>query len=391
MRCEWRAMDIKVLMQPYRESVSAGQTFITTALEDDAISDVLVVVAWLRQSGLELLVPGLEALHKRGGRSRLLFGIDLKGTSRQGIELARRHFTSIHVVHDPSGRTFHPKLYLALGKQVGYALIGSSNLTAGGLWHNYESAFMATFDPRREVEIVDGIQNYAARVLADKPICKRVTKTVFVRLVAENWLADEAHDRRLRDEDRPMGEGRKKSGSQEPLFTASRLEKRGRPAPTRTQMRRGRVTSSTRRRLATARDTWWKRLEAGDAQRPPTGNPTGNVALVPVPADQDRETFFRRVFFGAEAWRSEVSGGRRTEFAEIDADVSIGNRQLGHHRLTIMYRSYRRTRGRATTVLRWGDVLLGELHVRDVTGWYLLIERADLRTYRLRIIKQRPA
>lgn len=58
--------------------------------------------------------------------------------------------------------------------------------------------------------------------------------------------------------------------------------------------------------------------------------------------------------------------------------------------LTVVYRRYREERGRATTVLRWGEDLLQELHSRDVTGWYLLIERGTAGTYRLRIIEKQP-
>lgn len=382
-------VDLKVLAQPYREVVSAGQTFMTTALGDEGVSQLLIVTAWVRQSGMELLVPSLEALRQRGGTARLLFGVDLQGTSRHGVDLARQHFTTAYAVHDPSGRTFHPKMYLAVGERVGYALIGSNNLTAGGLWHNYEGAVMAIFDPRREPGISEGIQSYAKRLLDDHAICKRVTQRVYDRLVAEGWLADEARDRRRRNEDRPVGFSRRRSGSG-PLFAASQVQKRGRPAPIRADSSQRRVASRTRRRLATAPDSWWKRLGAGDAQRPPSGNQTGNVTLTDVPYEQDRATFFRRVFFGAESWSRRVEGGKTTELATIAAEVAIGGDELGSQDLTVVYRPYRAARGRATTVLRWGETILGELRTRDVTGWYLLIERADIGTYRVRVTPQEP-
>jgi len=384
-------VDLKVLAQPYRESVSAGQTFMTSALEDGEVREVLIVSAWLRQSGMQLLVPGLEELRKRRGTARLLFGVDLLGTSHQGVELARKHFTSVHVVHDPSGRTFHPKMYVAVGHGVGYALIGSNNLTAGGLWHNYEGAVIATFDPRREPELVHGVRSYAQRLLDDAAICKRVTQRVFDRLLAEGWLADEARDRKRRNEDRPADGSRGRSGSKDPLFTPSEVDKRSRPAPVRTGPPRRQVSSRARRRLATTPDSWWKRLGAGDAQHLPAGHATGYAELTHVPADQDRATFFRKVFFGAEAWRSSLRGGRRAELADIQAEVAIGDVDLGRHTMTIAHRPYRKARGRATTVLRWGETLRKELHDRDVTGWYLLIERADVRTYRLRITPHQPA
>jgi hypothetical protein len=365
---------------------------MTTALEDGDVTDVLIVTAWLRQSGLELLVPGLEAVRKRRGKTRLLFGIDLMGTSRQGVVLAQRHVTHLHVVCDPSGRTFHPKMYLAVGDRIGYALIGSNNMTAGGLWHNYEGAVLAIFDPRREPEIAEGVQTYARRLLGDTAICKRVTPRVFDQLLAEGRLADEAHDRRRHNEDRPKEESSRRSGpvTNEPLFTTSEVEKRTRPAPTRKHTPRP-VPRKTRRRIATAPDSWWKQLGAGDAQRPQTGHPTGNITLTQVPRGQDREKFFRTVFFGGERWRRSGVGRMRTESIMIDTHILIGRRDLGQQLLTVIYRPYRGEHGRATTVLRWGESLLKELHEHDVAGWYLLIERADMRTYRLSITPNQPA
>lgn len=380
---------MKVLAQPYRESDFTGQTFITTALRDENVRRVLIVTAWVRESGLQLLVPGLEALRQRGGTARLFVGVDLQGTSLQGVALARRHFNEVHAVHDPAGGTFHPKMYLAVGDRIGYALVGSNNLTAGGLWHNYEAAVTAIFDPRSETEILDGIQSYAQRLVDDKPICKRVTQRVLDRLVAEGWLTDETRDRR-RNEDRPGQSSRRRPGAGPPLFAPSEVEKRNRPAPLGTDPPRRTVPIRTRRRLATAPDGWSKQLGAGDAQHPLVGNPTGNVALTHIPAGQDRITFFREVFFGAEQWRRTIDvDGQQTELATIAAEVEVGRERLGRYELTVVFRSYRSRRGRATTVLRW-ETLLPELQARNVTDWYLLIERGDNGAYRVRFTPKEP-
>jgi len=383
-------VDVTLLTQPYRGSGASTQTFLATALGDPGVDDVLIVVAWIRESGMSLLVPGLEALRQRGGTARLLFGVDLKGTSRQGVELARRHFTQAYAVHDPSGRTFHPKLYLAKGATIGYALVGSSNLTAGGLWHNYESGLSATFDPSREPGLADSIEGYAQRLLDDRAICKRVTRRVFDRLVRENWLADEAADRRHRREDRAPREGGRGAPSGSALFTASNADKRGRPAPTTPSVSTRRVPKRTRRGLATAPDSWGKPLGTADAQQLAYGHPTGYVELTHVPRDQDAATFFRTVFFAGERWRRGSGPGKATETATIEADVEIDGHRLGSHRLVVAYRPHRRERGRATTVLRWGDALLAELRRRDVSGRYILIERADLGAYRIQITPDEP-
>ena len=381
---------VTLLTQPYRDSGASTQTFLGTALGDTGVDDVLIVVAWIRESGMSLLVPGLEALRQRGGTARLLFGVDLKGTSRQGVELARRHFTRTYAVHDPSGRTFHPKLYLAKGANVGYALVGSSNLTAGGLWHNYESGLSATFHPSREPGIADSIEGYAQRLLDDRAICKRVTREVFDRLIREDWLADEASDRRHRREDRAPRSGGRGTPPGSVLFTASNAEKRGRPAPTTPSVSRRRVSKRTRRGLATARDSWSKPLGAADAQQLQHGHPTGYVELTHVPRDQDPATFFRTVFFAGERWLQGSGPGPPTQTATIEADVEMDGHRLGGHRLVVAYRPHRRARGRATTVLRWGEALLAELRRRNASGGYILIERADLGAYRIRITPDEP-
>lgn len=246
------------------------------------------------------------------------------------------------------------------------------------------------FDPSRDTALVDGIQGYADLLLADKPICKRITKRVFDQLVTEGWLTDETRDPH-RNEDRPSRAPRRGRGSGPPLFSPSEVEKRKRPAPVGPRPSRRRLPSRDRRRLATAPDSWWKPLGAGDAQHPRKGNITGNVALTHIPQGQDRTTFFREVFFATENWRAITeSDGKQTELAVIAADVEMSGHELGRHHLTLVFRPYRRPRGRATTVLRWESVL-PELRARNVTDWYLLIERGDDGAYRLRFTPTEPA
>lgn len=380
-------MDIRLLSQPYRESLFTGQTFVTTALEDESVTRFVAVTAWVRESGMRLLVPSLQAFAARGGSSLLVFGVDLAGTSRQGVELARAHFSELYVVHDPTGRTFHPKIYYAAGRETTYVLLGSNNLTAGGLWHNYEGAATLILDTRREGELLEEMDDYVSRLQSDEAICRFVTDDIFDRLVADGWLTDETADRR-RSEDRPSLVP-PPGAEDDPLFRPSDLEKRDRPAPVAGDPARRQTSSGKSRKLATAPDSWWKPLGAGDAQRPEVGNPTGNVALTHAPPGYDRTRFFRDVFFGKEEWRRVQVDGKRSELAAINVEVEIGADQLGNHKLELVFRQYRMTRGRATTVLRWGD-LLEDLRAREITDWYLLIERGDAGSYRLRITPTEP-
>ena len=260
------AVELKVLGQPYRDWPS-GESFVSTALRDPGVTRLLVLTAWVRESGLRALVPGLQELSARGGRVDMIVGVDLKGTTRQGLELAKKHADRLYVVHDPAGRTFHPKLYLAVGDDRGYALIGSHNLTAGGLSFNYEGSLACVFDPRREPEIAGGIDAYAAKILGDRSICRRVTADALRQLIAEKWLADEATDRKHRDEDRTHKPPTREGGGGPPLFSASNVEKRTRTLPRGGAAPRPRASRATRARMAVAPDTWSKQLGKGEAQR----------------------------------------------------------------------------------------------------------------------------
>ena len=52
----------------------------------------------------------------------------------------------ILVFHNPLPYTFHPKMYLFKSSTAAEVLIGSGNLTEGGLFTNYEASVRLTFD-----------------------------------------------------------------------------------------------------------------------------------------------------------------------------------------------------------------------------------------------------
>ncbi len=380
--------------QPYRTWASGG-SFLGTALQDPDIDRFLIVTAWVRSSGISQLAPALQAARRRGAKVEALVGIDLNGTTRQGLELLRKSSSSVHVVHDPSGRTFHPKLYLALGPRRGYVLVGSNNLTAGGLGHNYEAAMLLHIDPLRESDFVGEIDDYVRRLINDKPICKRLTPAILRRLDDEGWLSDEETDRRHRGEDR-TSKPASKAGSA-PLFTASkeakRTSERGRTAggpPVGSSQSSRSASKQKLARMASAPDTWSKRLGPGDAQRLTTGHLTHRLRLTPPPRQADPGRFFRDVFFGQENWtRMKDGNGRNIDVVEMTFEVSIDGQRVGPTQLEVTYAKHRDAKSRTTTDLSWGP-LMQRLRARDHTHWYVLIERDVSGAFGLRLMRSRP-
>ncbi len=384
-------MRLSLLIQPYRHSESAA-TFLTEALRDPKSSKLLVATAWLRASGLQPVSASIDALRNRGGRADLLVGLDYRGTTRQGLTQAVRLFNRVYVVHDVEGRTFHPKVYLVRGTSNAYLLVGSNNLTAGGIGFNYEAAIAHELDLRRAQDrnLVNEVEFFATRILSDTAICKRLTPSLLKRLDADGWLSDESKRTPASTEDSgPTGRTRRTTPST--IFSRSQVLKRTRPIPPATTSQARQTVAS--RRTALTPDTWWKKLKKTDAQRPAAGHPVGSVRITRPPGlDIDPATFFRRQLFANERWRAQHdNAGNRIEIANLAFDCFLEKRRLGVKHLRVDYGAHREAgRGRATTVLHW-DELASLIHRRDFTGWFLLIERGAGRIHRLTLTRTPPA
>jgi hypothetical protein len=379
-----------LLIQPYRQSESAA-TFVTQALADPKADKLLIASAWIRASGLEPLRPSIEALRERGGRADLFVGLDYSGTTRQGLKAALGLFDRIYVVHDVEGRTFHPKIYFVRGKTQGYLLVGSNNLTAGGVGFNYEAAIVHQLDLRRadDRDLAADVELFTTRLMSDTAICKRLASSLLTRLDREGWLSDESRRTPTSGEDGVSTSGATR-GKRSVIFTRSGVLKRTRPIPRATGAQIGGRRPPKRAPLTP--DTWWKKLNDTDVQRPTAGNPVGAVRITrPRGLAIDPATFLRRQLFANERWRSRLDhAGNRIEIAELEFDCYLERRRLGIKRLRLDYAPHRAARSRATTLLHW-DELADLVHQRNFKDWFLLIERGAGRTHRLTLTRIEPA
>ena len=105
-------------------------------------------VAYVKASGVLRLAPALESFMRRGGQVEIVAGVDEGITTRQGLELLNRYSTTAYVFMNPAA-TFHPKVYLfEIPHTRATAFVGSNNLTAGGLYTNYEMSLGVDLDLR---------------------------------------------------------------------------------------------------------------------------------------------------------------------------------------------------------------------------------------------------
>lgn len=101
-----------------------------------------IAVAFAKNSGVLRIKDSLERFRKRGGKVNAYIGVDLGGTSYEALTALLLHTDSLNLVHSERGQTFHTKIYQFVGADKGLVVVGSHNLTGGGLWTNYESSVL---------------------------------------------------------------------------------------------------------------------------------------------------------------------------------------------------------------------------------------------------------
>jgi len=107
-------------------------------------SEFYLGFALVTKGGLKLILASIERCLEKRGRGQVLFGVDLP-TDPEAIHsltaIQGRHKGNFEVRRfQPGTRFFHPKVSVFVKRDgTKTAIIGSSNLTGGGLNTNYES------------------------------------------------------------------------------------------------------------------------------------------------------------------------------------------------------------------------------------------------------------
>lgn len=106
-----------------------------------------IAVAFLKESGIKVIEESLLHSLESNGIFEIIAGLDFKTTDpfaiKHFLEL-KKSYKNLNIYcygnHDGSKSTivFHPKIYLFKNGKENTSIIGSSNLTAGGLMTNFE-------------------------------------------------------------------------------------------------------------------------------------------------------------------------------------------------------------------------------------------------------------
>lgn len=169
-----------------------------------------IVVAFAKNSGVLRVKDSLESFRERGGKVNVYVGVDLGVTSYEALNALLLCTDSLNVVHSEKSQTFHPKIYQFLGEKIGMIVIGSHNLTGGGLWTNFESSAHITLDKFNpdDIEVLKVQEEYFDNLASlNNSFMPIVSKDDIDRLLENGYISKEV-SQQLQSAKRLKSEGK---------------------------------------------------------------------------------------------------------------------------------------------------------------------------------------
>jgi hypothetical protein len=158
---------------------------------------LLGAVAWVKRSGARQVKEPLERFVIAGGLARIAVGVDHRGTTIEGVDMLAAAVGSsgeIWIVHHSNAATtFHPKALLLENDDAALALIGSGNLTEGGLFANFELGAILRYDLRNspDVAAVNTLREQLEGYVRQTPISLPLTAALRLLLIERRDLVTE--------------------------------------------------------------------------------------------------------------------------------------------------------------------------------------------------------
>lgn len=194
-----RPPSLRVIQQPF--APPALGDLLRAELMTGHWKSFRATVAFLKSSGVRYLSPPVDAFLS-GGNVHLTIsvGIDHDGTSLEALQDLWRVIDGrgrLFVFKEGQGggnRTFHPKVYLFASDSEALAVIGSGNLTAGGLYTNHELSASIGLDltDAASMTYLAELRTALDRWQTPGPACREVDASLIQDLYAAGDLLSEA-------------------------------------------------------------------------------------------------------------------------------------------------------------------------------------------------------
>lgn len=136
-------MKSKIIGQGYNleENTSAAEELINL-FNSDKYNKFTCLVAFASYGGITALTPHILKAKSNNIKIKIILGIDQKCTSKEALEEVLSWGVDSYIYYTLNTNIFHPKVYLFENSDYYTLIVGSSNLTEGGLVRNVECSLL---------------------------------------------------------------------------------------------------------------------------------------------------------------------------------------------------------------------------------------------------------
>jgi HKD family nuclease len=347
----------------------------------DEIQKVLLGVAFITENGVEKIEDKLKA---HAAHLTVFAGIRNGTTSYQALVRLHGIGGSLYTVDaGPWGVIFHPKIFLARGYARARVVMGSANLTLGGLNNNIEAGILLDLDLTDidDYAFVDEIEAQFDALQEEHPdnVMKVSKLAELDEMLASGRLVDElavpppdvfswgsASD--------TVPRIKLKGQFLQSTLAKAKATPKIRDAASSTSAAASRTATTAEAELASADNaspTFEQEYESVWLSNPlsrrsltiPTGSnshPTGSTTLSKGRSYIDPVTYFRDDIFGHLRWQKYTNrAGNSAEFANAEFDLYVKGKLEGTFTLTLRHSSTRVAAAvfdkNVPTELSWND------------------------------------
>lgn len=145
---------------------------ISKALISKKYTTFRALIAYISWGGLQLIHKEMEEFYDSGNKIFMIVGIGEGVSEPDALRYLMQRFTkaAIYVFHVPLPYyTFHPKIYIFSNRRESLILIGSNNLTTGGLLSNTECCIKLLLNHRTDSTLYNNINSIWEMYATPKP------------------------------------------------------------------------------------------------------------------------------------------------------------------------------------------------------------------------------
>ncbi len=376
-------MKISILAQGLEsESQNAVGNYLMKFLAENEFHTFVGISAFASEAGVFGLRKLLEHAKGKLKKITIVVGIDQGGTSKEALEeLLKSGFNSF-IFYYREQPIFHPKIYLFEGDKEVKLIIGSSNLTGGGLFRNVETSVLVEFTPdeKEGADLLQQLTQYYKHLFDQTdPNLHPINEETIANFVALGLVPDEAtrkKDYQKRSPD-PASDGRRSankiSGRAVPSVPGSFPRKPG----TYERSTKGKVSSAERDEPASAaRSNLTSKVLPGklvwtsgpltqrhlNIPKGPNTNSTGSMLFGKgAMEDIDQRHYFRDEVFSDLPWIKDSSAKTaHLERASAFFTFIIQGKNVGRYSMRLTHNTDKNStsykQANSMTSISWGPV-----------------------------------